>query len=176
MLKRGFIVLIVVVLPLFLFAQTENFRQNWYKDWRIGTMGGFSYLTTELKKDFSKATMDMNTSPTGAFCFYLNKRFTNNLEGGIEFEKNFFSAQKTFPNKINWLMYDSRFNYGTSHFIPAPIYSKTNLSSWFLNLNYNFMNIRNRKQTPLNLNMYLKAGAGFSSIGVELGYTDPLNY
>jgi hypothetical protein len=176
MLKKGFTLLIVVALPLILFAQTESFRQNWYKDWRLGTRGGISYLATELKKDLSKTAMDMNVNPTGAFDLYLDKRITNNLEVGIEFEKNFFEAQRTFPDRINWLMYDIRFNNETSKFIAAPVYSKTNLSSWFLNLSYNFVKAHNVRQTPSNLNMYVKAGVGFSSIGVELGYIDPLNY
>jgi hypothetical protein len=176
MIKRGFIILITVVIPFVLFAQTESLKQTWYKDWRLGAAGGTSYLATELKKDLSRATMDMNTSPTGAFNIFLTKRFSNNLEAGIEFEKNYFSAERTFPNKINWVMYDSRFNNGTSHFVPAPIYSKSNLSSWFLNISYNFPNFSPGKQTPLNANMYVKAGIGFSSIGVELGYIDPADY
>jgi hypothetical protein len=176
MIKKIFILVLVVVLPLMLFSQAENYSPKWYKDWRLGTMGGINYLASELKKDFSKATMDMNPNPSGAFNFYLDKRVTQNFGVGIEFEKNFFSAQRTFPNRINWLIYDSRFNNKTSHFIPAPIYSKTNTSSWFFNLNYNFLKTHKINKTPSNINMYLKAGIGFSSVGVELGYIDPLNY
>jgi hypothetical protein len=177
MIKKSFIVSIVVFIPFLLCAQTERVKQDWHNNWRMGTMGGISYLTTELKKDFSKATMDMNSSPTGAFSLYLNKRFNNNLEAGIEFEKNFFATERTFPNKINWLLYDVRFNNETSHFIAAPIYSITNVSSWFLNLSYNFIKLKSKTDgTPPNHLLYLKGGVGISSIGVEMGYKDPVNY
>ena len=174
-MKKNCIVLIVLIVPFALSAQIRR-SLDWHKDWHVGTIGGINYLTTEIKKDFSRTAMDMNPKLDGGFSFYINKRFTDNIEAGIEFDKNFFYAEKTFPNKINWLIYDTRFNNSTSHFVAAPIYAKTNTSTWYLNLIYNFLNFNKKNKTPLNFNMYLKTGIGFSSLGVELGYRDPANY
>jgi hypothetical protein len=174
MLNKGFILFFVVLFPVMLFAQAEN--QKWYKGWKFGAMGGMSYFASEIKKDFSKVTMDLNSNPAGAFNFHLDKITKSNFGYGIEYGKNFFSGDKLFPNKLYWLLYSDRFNNETSHFVISSIYYKTNLSSFFLNLNYNFLNMRTSKLDYTNLNMYLKVGAGFSTIGVEMGYKDPLAY
>jgi len=175
MLKKASILLFVVLLPPLLFAQTDKLNQNWYKGWNVGTMGGISYFTTEIKKDFSKVNMDMNSNPTGAFNFHLDKLTKGNFGYGIEFGKNFFSGDKLYPSKINWLLYSPRFNYGTSHFQVSPIYYKTNVSSFFINLNYSFPNAQSLREY-LNYNWYLKAGIGFSTIGVDMGYKDLNDY
>jgi hypothetical protein len=176
MLNKRSILLVVVLFPLILFAQTDKLKQNWYKGWNFGTMGGVSYFATEIKKDFSKVTMDMNSNPTGAFNFHLDKITKGNFGYGFEFGKNFFSGDKLYPTKINWLLYSSRFNYGNSHFIVHPIYYKTNVSSIFINLNYSFQNVQNANREYLNYNWYIKAGIGFSTIGVDMGYKDPNDY
>lgn len=174
--KTSLVLCFLLALPALVFAQSDLIRENWHKNWRLGTLGGFDYLAAEIKKDFSKAEMEVNSAPRGAFSFYLDKRFPHNFEAGIEFEKNYFSAQKTYPNHINWLMYSDRFNNASSKFIPAPIYSKSNTSTWFINLIYNFPNFHSTDKTLRNCNPYVKGGIGFSSIGVETGYIDPSNY
>jgi hypothetical protein len=176
MLNKVLILLIVLLFPIVLSAQSENLKQRWYKGWNVGTMGGVSYFAQEIKKDFSKTTMDMNVNPTGAFNFHLDKIDQGNFGYGIEYGKNYFSGEKTYPTKINWLLYSDRFNYGTSHFIVKPVYFKTNLTSFFINMNYNFNNIQNIKREILNYNLYLKVGVGFSTIGVEMGYRDLQDY
>lgn len=165
-----------VILPHLLFAQFEDTRQNWWKDWRVGTIGGINYLATEIKKDFSTTSVQMNSGMNSTFGIHIDKRFTGNVELGIEFEKNYYYAEKTYPNKINWLIYDSRFNNETSHFVVAPIYSKSNTSTWFINVGYNLPNFRKSDKTPGNSNLFIKGGIGFTSIGVETGYIDQANY
>jgi hypothetical protein len=177
MLTKKSILLLAVIFPIVLFGQNENFKQKWYKGWDIGAMGGGSYFAMEMKKDFSKVSMDMNTNPTGSFNIHLDKTAKGKFGFGFEFGKNYFSGDKTYPTKINWLLYDTeRFNKGNSHFVVAPVYFKTNLTSFFVNLNYNFQNFQDKRRDYLNSNMYLKLGAGLSSVGVEMGYKDPKYY
>ncbi|MBN1924559.1 MAG: hypothetical protein JW798_01880 [Prolixibacteraceae bacterium] len=157
-------------------ARSGNLKRNWHKDWNIGILGGVNLFATEIKKDFSRTSMDMNPSPNGSFSFHINKRFSFDLGLGFEFEKNYFSGDKTFPNNINWLIYSDRFNNETASFVPHPVYFRTNTSTYFLNLHYNFENFINSDDKKLNLNMYVKVGLGFSSIGVEMGYKDAAHY
>ena len=176
MINKCYIILIVVLLPLLLSAQNETDKQTWYKGWNVGATGGINYFGTELKKDFSKVSMDMDSNPNVAFNVHIDKKFKSNFGLGFELEKSYYAGAKTFPQRINWLMYSDRFNTSDAHFVPNPIYFKTNLSSFFVNLTYNFPNIRNLNPKYRNLNTYLKAGFGFSSIGVELGYKDASSY
>lgn len=176
MLHKGYILLLAVLFPIVLFGQNESFKQKWYKGWDFGVLGGVNYFGTEVKKDFSKISRDMNSNPMGSFSLHLDKTNKGKFGYGIEFGKNYFSGDKLFPNKINWLIYSDRFNNSTSHFVVAPIYYKTNLSSFFFNVNYNFPNMQNKRQDYLNRNIYLKVGAGFSTVGVEMGYKDPAHY
>ncbi len=170
------ITIFFILFPFMLFAQTGRLNQTWYKDWNFGILGGMSYFGTEIKKDFSRTVMDMNSNPTATFAFHLDKRFESQFGVGIEFEKNFFSGAKTFTDNIIWLKYDGRFNTGESHFIAKPIYFKTNVTTFFLNATYNFNNFYNELDLLSNYNMYLKFGLGLSTIGVEMGYKDPLVY
>lgn len=176
MRKTIFILSFAILLPVMLSARSGNLKHEWHKDWNIGTMGGVNIFTTEIKKDFSRTSMDMNTKPNGAFSFQINKRFNFNMGIGIEFEKNYFSGDKTFPHEINWLVYGDLFNTETSSFVPHPVYFKTNTSTWFLNIQYNFSNFLDSEKEKINLNLYIKAGLGVSSIGVEMGYKDPSYY
>jgi hypothetical protein len=43
-------------------------------------------------------------------------------------------------------------------------------------LNYSFVNVYSKRYNFLNINLYLKGGAGVSILGVEMGYKDPLDY
>jgi hypothetical protein len=156
--------------------QVEEVRRNLHKNWRIGGNTGMSYLAFELKKNFQQATMDMNSIPNPAFSFFVTKRFTKNIEAGIEYEKCYFSGYKNYSSNVNWLVYDQSFNNETSHFLKTPIYYNTNISSWYLNFYYDFLNLYTLKRNFLNINFFLKGGFGFSYIGVEMGYKDPLDY
>lgn len=176
MMNKRYISLFFILFPFLLFAQTGKIKQTWHKDWNFGILGGMSYFGTEIKKDFSKIAMDMNSNPTGTFAFHLDKRFESQFGVGIEFEKNFFAGDKTFPDNIIWLKYDERFNNSESHFVASPIYFKTNVTTVFLNVTYNFNNFYDEMRVPTNYNLYLKLGAGLSTIGVEMGYKDPLVY
>ena len=176
MRKTIFILSFALFLPVILLARTGSLNRDWYKNWYVGTTGGVNIFTTEIKKDFSRVSMDMNPKPNGVFSFHIDKIFNNNFGVGIEFEKNFFAGDKTFPNKINWLVYGSRFNNENSTFISHPVYFRTNTSTWFVNFHYNFMNFKNKNNEYLDYNLYVKAGLGFTSIGVELGYKDPAYY
>ncbi|MBP7509540.1 MAG: outer membrane beta-barrel protein [Prolixibacteraceae bacterium] len=176
MMNKKYISLLLILFPVMLFSQTGNMKQTWHKDWNFGVLGGMSYFGMEMKKDFSRLSMDMNSNPTATFAFHLDKRFESQFGVGIEFEKNFFSGSKTYPDKIIWLKYDSRFNNEYSSFVAKPIYFKTNVTTFFLNITYNFNNFIDEMRVPSNYNMYIKLGAGLSTIGVELGYKDPLVY
>jgi hypothetical protein len=174
MMKKSFILSVIVFIPFILSAQTKSFKDNWYKNWRIGSTGGVSYLVTEVKKDFSKTVMDMNSKANGAFYLHLDKRLKKNIELGIEYEKNYFSGEKRYPGNINWLIYGTRFNTSTTKFIVNPVYYKTNISSWFFNLSYNFKDVYSINRQYFN--PFIKIGIGSSSLGVEMGYIDPADY
>ena len=176
MVKKFLIIFIFILTPFFLLAQQGELMRNFYKNWRAGGIGGFSYLAFELKKNFQQATMDMNSQPNMAYSFFITKRFKKQIETGLEFEKSYFSGFKSYSANINWLMYDKQFNNGNYHFIPDPVYYRTHISSFFLNLNYNFLNIYSERYNFLNMNIYLKGGFGISSIGVEMGYKDQSSY
>ncbi|NLU38391.1 MAG: hypothetical protein GXX78_05805 [Bacteroidales bacterium] len=176
MTLKKLIPLLLICIPLVLKGQVETFSQNWFKNWRTGFMLGGSYLTSEIKKDFSKSMMEMNPQITNSFMFFLDKRFYNNFELGIEFEKNYFKGEKTYPNQIIWLKYHSRFNSSETHFVPDPIYYKTNTTSWYINGIYNFKNLRSQDYAFLNMNMYLKMGFGLTAVGVETGYLNLASY
>jgi hypothetical protein len=118
----------------------------------------------------------MNSQPNPAFSFYAAKRFNKNLEAGIEFEKCYFSGYKNYSGNINWLVYDQLFNNINSQFLKTPVYYNTNISSWYLNVYYDFLNLYSLKYNVLNINFFLKGGIGVSLIGVEMGYKDPLDY
>ncbi len=169
-------ILLLTLLPYFISAQTLSSGHRWYRDWSAGFSTGVSLFATEIKKDFSKAGMDMNSNLTGAFSLHLDKRFPGNFGLGIDFEKNFFSGDKTYPNKMNWLMYDVRFNNEISHFVPDPVYFKTNVTSMFINMSYNFPNFNNYRGEIKNFNIFIRGGIGFTSIGTELGYKNAESY
>ena len=129
MTLKQLIPLLLICIPLVLKGQVETFSQNWFKNWRTGAMLGGSYLTSEIKKDFSKSVWVVNPQVTTSFMFFLDKRFYNNFELGIEFEKNYFYGEKTYPSQIIWLKYHNRFNSSETHFVPDPVYYKTNSTS-----------------------------------------------
>ncbi|HPR31775.1 MAG TPA: hypothetical protein PLK12_06760 [Prolixibacteraceae bacterium] len=151
-------------------------KRTWFKDWSIGASGGTNLLLTEIKKDFSRTSMDMNSNPNLTFAFHINKRLPSNLELEFEFEKNIFSGDKTYPNKINWLVYGDRFNNETSHFVSQPVYYKTNTTTWFFNILYNLPGSQDKNGKYRNWHLFAKAGFGLSTIGVEMGYKDPVYY
>jgi hypothetical protein len=167
---------LLFLIPGFLQAQQSELTRNFHKNWRLGGGAGVSYLAFELKKNFSRATMDMNSTPNASFSFFSTKRFTKNFEVGLEYEKCYFSGFKVYSSNVNWLMYDERFNNEKAKFHPYPVYYHTDISSWYLNFHYNYLNFYTLRKNFLNVNLYLKAGIGFSLIGVELGYQDPSHY
>jgi hypothetical protein len=160
-----------------LWAQSlEEIQRNLHKNWRIGGIGGVSYLAFELKKNLQQATMDMNSQPNPAYSFFVTKRFNKNIELGIEYEKCFFSGFKNFSGNVNWLVYDQLFNNNDSHFLETPVYYNTDISSWYLNCYFDFLNIYSIKRNFLNINFYFKLGFGVSIVGVEMGYKDVGDY
>ncbi|MBN1925497.1 MAG: hypothetical protein JW798_06665 [Prolixibacteraceae bacterium] len=175
LLKKSFF-LLLVFLPVLLYSQDLEIIKTLHKNWRAGASGGMSYLAMELKKDFSQAGMDMNSTPNIAYSLFFNKRFKKHIEIGLELEKNVFTGYKNHSGNVNWLMYSPTFNNENSHFIPNPIYYSTNIWSLFLNMNYSFLNFYSYKNNFLNMNAYLKAGVGLSSIGVEMGYQNKQDY
>jgi hypothetical protein len=176
-MKKPLTILIFTLLfPAILFSQENQILRDIPKNWRAGASGGVSYLAFELKKNFQQATMDMNSLPDASSSFFIYKRFNKHLETGIEFEKCFFNGYKVYSSNVNWLMYDQQFNNENSKFLATPVYYNTDISTWYLNVNYNFLNVYSWKNNFLNINFFLKTGFGFSSIGVELCYKDTLDY
>jgi hypothetical protein len=175
-IKKRILLLFFYLFPLILFSQELEIVKTLHKNWRAGASGGVSYLAMELKKDFTQATMDMNSTPKIAYSFYCHKRLKKHLELGLELEKNVFSGYKNYPGNVNWLMYDSRFNNANSHFVTNPVYYSTNIWSLFFNVNYSFLNFYSYKSNYLNLNSYIKAGIGISSVGLEMGYQEKQSY
>jgi hypothetical protein len=177
MRKISLILCTLLFLPFLLEAQQRvKIGKEFHKNWRIGGIGGVSYLALELKKNFQQATMDMNSRPNAAYTLFLSKRFTSHFEAGLEYEKSYFSGFKNYTSSVNWLVYDPIFNNEKSHFVAAPISYKTNISSFYVNMNYCFLNAYSKRYNLLNINLYLKGGAGISIIGGEMGYNDPLDY
>lgn len=173
------ILITLIILPLAVqlgFANGPDFKDNWYKNWRMGAIGGVSYHAFELKKDFTRATMDMNSVPDLAYSFFANKRINKQLELGLEYEKDYFNGFQKNPSNVNWLMYDKAFNSGTAGFLPHPIYYSTNISSWYINGYYSFLNMYSIYNNLLNINMYIKGGIGVSALAVELGYKNAVDY
>jgi hypothetical protein len=176
MTKPLSILILFTLLPILLFSQGSGLLQYLSKNWKVGGTGGVSYLTCELKKNFDKATMDMISELNVSFTMFLNKRFTKQLEAGIEFEKCYFSGYQNHSEKINWLVYDRYFNNENSTFLKTPVYYTTDISSWYINFCYNFLNVYSWKNNYLNVNLFVKAGVGFSSIGVDMGYKNYGDY
>jgi len=176
MKKTHTIFTLCIILPAILFGQENQLLRDLPKNWRGGANGGVSYLAFELKKNFNQATMDMNSQPNASVSLFTYKRFDKHLEVGVEFEKCYFKGYKDYSANVNWLVYDQLFNNEESKFLKTPVYYNTDISTWYLNINYNFLNIYSWERNFLNMNFFLKAGFGFSLIGVELGYKDSLDY
>ena len=175
-MKKSVLIFIFAVLPVILFAQLEIIKRDLHKNWQIGVMGGVDYLAFELEKNLKEATMDMNSIPNYDFSFFINKRFAKQYLVGVEYKKNYFSGFKDYSGNIVWLNYDVRFNNENARFVPNPVYYSTHISSFYLNFIYYLPNFYSLHQNVLNLNLYLKAGVGFSMVGVELGYRDYADY
>ncbi|HUM88562.1 MAG TPA: hypothetical protein PKV50_03460 [Prolixibacteraceae bacterium] len=170
------IVALLLFFSLSLFSQNSGLLRDFHKNWKVSAMGGASYLAFELKKDFMRATMDMNSTPNLAFSVTMNKRFNHHFEVGLEYEKSYFSGFKNNSSNVNWLMYDPQFNNGDKKFIPNALYYDTDISSFYLNFYYCFLNMYSMRYSLLNMNFFLKGGLGFSSIGVAMGYKNPEDY
>ncbi len=175
-MRKYVLIFIFATLPFLLPAQIETIIRNLHKNWQIGAMGGADYLAFELHKNFSKATMDMNSLPNYDYSFFINKRFTKDFLLGVEFKKNYFSGFKDYSGNVVWLNHDIRFNNDTAHYVAAPIYYSTHISSFYLNAVYYLPNFYSFRNNLLNLNLYLKAGVGFSMVAVELGYREFADY
>ncbi len=173
------IVLSIILLLLFVpkvEAQTAKPKINIYNNWVFGGSTGISYLAMELKKDLQQATMDMNSLPDIAYSFHLGKRLTRKYELGIEYKKSYFNGYKNYSSNVVWLMHSERFNNDYLNFEPRPIYYNTHLSMWSFEVKYNFLNFYSLQHNFLNSNMYIRAGAGISVIGVEMGYKSLASY
>jgi hypothetical protein len=127
------IVALLLFFSLSLFSQNAGLLRDFHKNWKVSAMGGASYLAFELKKDFMRATMDMNSTPNLAFSVTMNKRFNHHFEVGVEYEKSYFSGFKNNSSSVNWLVYDPQFNTDGKKFIPNALYYDTDISSFYLN-------------------------------------------
>ncbi len=168
--------LLLAFLPLLAGAQDLETLKTLHRNWRAGAAAGVNYLSMELKKDFSQASMDMNSLPDLSYSFFFYKRFKKHMEIGLELEKNMFNGYKNHSGNVPWLVYDPSFNTGGRTFLPRAIYYNTDIWSFFFNFNYSFLNIYSYKHNFLNLNSYLKVGLGFSAIRVEMGYKNQQDY
>ncbi len=157
-------------------ASTRKTPFELSENWVFGTSGGVSYLAMELKKDFTQASMDMNSMPDLVYSFHLYKRFSKRVDLGLQYRNSHFNGYKKYSSNVNWLMHSERFNSSGFQFIGNPIYYKTQLSMWSVDTKWNFLNIYSFKNNYLNANFYLRANIGLSFIGVEMGYSDPNDY
>lgn len=168
---------------LFLFCLQQVVAQGWEAEtntietnWNFTVQLGGTALLSEVNKDFSGSSNDMNNLPDWGINFQIAKMLINQFEAGVEFGYSNYKGYKTHSANVNWLNLHNDFNNEKVDFQPYAIYYDSDLTNLTIFGKYNFINFRTWSKGYLKLNLYLKLGMGLALPSVEMGYTDKVNY
>lgn len=168
---------------LFMISSTQLFSQGWVVDennfetnWNITFQLGRTALLSEVKKDFSGASNDMNNQSDWGFNLQIGKMVLDGMDLGIEFGVSNYKGFKNYSGNVNWLNLHTTFNNANSDYQPFPIYYDSDVTNFSIYAKYNFINFSTFTQGYLKLNLYIKASMGFLLPSVEMGYKDLANY
>jgi hypothetical protein len=150
----------------------NNFETNWNVTFQIGP----TVLLTELKKDFSGASNEMNNHSDVGFSFQLAKMVWERVDLGFEFGVSNYKGSRENPSNVNYLMLSGFYNNKDGDFQPYPIYYNSEISNFTLYSKYNFINFRSFSKGFIRLNLYAKMGLGVVFISSEMGYVNKANY
>lgn len=153
-------------------AETNTIETNWNFTFQ---MGGTALLS-EVNKDFSGSSNDMNNLPDWGINFQLAKMLFNQFEVGVEFGHSNYKGYKNHSANVNWLNLHNDFNNDLIDFQPYAIYYDSDLTNLTIFGKYNFVNFNTWSKGFLKLNLYLKFGAGLALPSVEMGYSNKDNY
>jgi hypothetical protein len=164
----------VIFFCFFLYNQTAwGQNSSILKNWTVGANGGLSYLVMELEKNFQNSYVEMNSQAAGTFSFHVTKVINYNLDVSVEYNGTFFSGYKRNPSNVNWLMKSYFFNNERADFEPYPVEYHTELRTVFGKVKYHLSPFYSYRKNYTNTNLYYVGGIGWSSIGVELAFSNP---
>jgi hypothetical protein len=143
------------------------------KNWTVGANGGLSYLVMELEKNFQNSYVEMNSQAAGTYSFHVTKVVNYNLDLSVEYNGTFFKGYKNNPSNVNWLMKSYFFNNENADFEPYPVEYRTELRTFYGKVKYHLSPFYSYRKNYTNTNLYYVGGIGWSSIGVELAFSDP---
>ena len=177
-LKRIFLVIIA-----FLAFSSIAFSQGWLTDennfetnWNLTFQVGPTDLVTEMRKDFSGTSNDMNNQPKIGFSLQLAKMVMERLDIGFDFGVSGYKGTRENPSNVNYLMLSGYYNNKNADFQSFPIYYESNVTNFSLYSKYNFINFSSFSKGFIKLNLYTKLGLGIVFISSEMGYINQANY
>jgi len=153
-------------------VEENTFETNWNATFQVGR----SALLSEMLKDFSGISNDMNNLSDWAFNVQLAKMVYDRMDVGFEFGVSNFRGYKNNPSNVNYLMRYFYFHTEGKDFQPYSIYYDSDITNFTLFTRYNFINFSSFARGYLNLNLYAKVGLGMIFISTEMGYKDKANY
>lgn len=169
--------ILLFFLPRLSYAQTWSSKENTFdKNWNFTVQVGRTALLSEVNKDFSGTSNDMNNQSDWGFNLQLAKMLVEHLDVGFEFGISNYKGFKNYSGNVNWLNLHSTFNNSIAHYEPLPIYYDSDVTNFSIYLKYNFANFKAITRGYLNLNLYAKIAAGVLFPSVEMGYKDTANY
>ena len=177
--NKGFQItfLFLLFVPAISLAQGWRTEGNTFdKNWNFTVQVGRTVLLSEVNKDFSGTSNDMNNQSDWGFNIQLAKMLIEHVDVGFEFGISNYKGYKNWSGNVNWLNLHSTFNNNSAHFEPLPVYYDSDVTNFSIYLKYNFANFKAITRGYLNLNLYAKIAAGILFPSVEMGYKDTANY
>lgn len=174
---------LVYTITIIIFSGTAAFAQAWRSDtntfdknWNFTIQLGRTALLSEINKDFSGVSNDMNNQSDWGFNLQLAKMVIDHLDLGFEFGLSNYKGYRNYSGNVNWLMLHTAFNNSRGDYLPLPIYYDSDVTNFSIYLKYNFANFHKLTRGYLNINLYAKVAVGVLFPSVEMGFQDNSNY
>jgi hypothetical protein len=173
----------IIIIILLTIAVSSSYGQGWVVDennfetnWNFTFQYGRTALLSEVTKDFSGSSNDMNNQSDWGFNLQIAKMVWDQVDLGFEFGVSNYKGYKNFSGNVNWLMLHSTFNNTSNDYQPFPIYYDSDVTNFSFYIKYNFINFSTFTRGYLKLNIYSKLAVGLLLPSVEMGFKDKANY
>lgn len=173
----------VLVISFFLIASFASFGQGWVSDentfetnWNITFQSGRTALLSEVNKNFSGSSNDMNNQSDWGFNLQIAKMVWERFDLGFEFGVSNYKGFKNSSANVNWLMLHTNFNNMDEDYHPFAIYYDSDVTNFSVYAKYSFINFSTFTQGYLKLNIYAKFSLGLLLPSVVMGFKDRANY